>query len=783
MNKPLDTGQGRYDCTLCGKSYARSDVLSRHMVRHHGTSPPVMGRPRKMPCQNCRIERVVCSGIAPDPCSRCQASGSTCKYLPQPRPSASPDHRNRSSGSARKLSSVVDPTDRQPQLMMESPETAMASYRPPATPQASDIGIHNPASSADLFLLAAATTTTTTDNSEWFTMLGLDPPVLQYADWSLPETEPDGNVFEVLNTHAPNTPTWDFLDSLIPPTQDPSSQGLDRSPEERLHGTPSEILDGQPYDSPWPHIDKPRSSDVDVSLPHSYVHSIHSSSSLAPVDSLQELPRQTMITTVSRSHQPIWPTIDTTNFPSTQTLTVCINLYQRHFHDWLPIIERASFKMGEAAPLILMSMSAIGAMYSQDGLQRLGVALSELVRRAVLFIRESDRRFMFETNIIQAFLLQTYFGFFCGSHKSFQQAEWSRGALVIACKRMHLLRPGMSATQTLYLKNADPSREDIAKAEKEDRRRARLGWGIYLLECQLACLVNLPAQLSIAEVITPFPTLASLQSNRNEGERPTFAEVLDGFLTNGIAPVPLDDLGYSIISYTLYRLCMDASALQSIQRHQPGVRRFKLSFPTDIKHHPQILLGRIASHTLNLAVSPTPLLMSCSALAHHSHLQFTHPGFIELVKAAAGKSGTMESRIGARQTLEQWINQDRYSARVVFAHAAMLACLLKRYTFDTPTEVIWTFDSALCLWAIIRFSFEPIAVGSPMTTIAWSETPQIENWILNGGGAIVQGLGDVSLLPPASILQHFAKQLETLSWGLAEQYRQIIITLIQEQQG
>lgn len=99
---------------------------------------------------------------------------------------------------------------------------------------------------------------------------------------------------------------------------------------------------------------------------------------------------------------------------------------------------------------------------------------------------------------------------------------------------------------------------------------------------------------------------------------------------------------------------------------------------------------------------------------------------------------------------------------------------------STPPEVIWLFDSALCLWAIIRCSKDPIAYGTPTTTISWSETPQLETWIAHGGGAMIQGIGDVATLTTVQVLQHCADRLETLSWGLVEHYRQILVSLSRE---
>lgn len=87
---------------------------------------------------------------------------------------------------------------------------------------------------------------------------------------------------------------------------------------------------------------------------------------------------------------------------------------------------------------------------------------------------------MFEATIVQAHLLQTYAGFYSGSQKAFHQAELSRGALVVACKRMHLLRPGLSAVQALRAQNADPDLDELSRREREDRARSMLGWCIYV---------------------------------------------------------------------------------------------------------------------------------------------------------------------------------------------------------------------------------------------------------------------------------------------------------------
>jgi hypothetical protein len=72
-------------------------------------------------------------------------------------------------------------------------------------------------------------------------------------------------------------------------------------------------------------------------------------------------------------------------------LTICLNLYRRHFHDWMPIIELDPARTDETAPLLLIAMATIGTVYSQHSWGGLGVALGELVRRSVVYIVSRDR--------------------------------------------------------------------------------------------------------------------------------------------------------------------------------------------------------------------------------------------------------------------------------------------------------------------------------------------------------------------------------------------------------
>lgn len=197
-------------------------------------------------------------------------------------------------------------------------------------------------------------------------------------------------------------------------------------------------------------------------------------------DQVNESSRQAIISLVNMTHQSNWPAVDAQAFPSTTTLSMCINLYFRHFHETLPILRRHSFRQSEASPILLLSMAAIGAMYSRDGPRNLAVALNELARRAISSLSETNRSATFHLAFVQASLLQSILGLFCGSRMLYQHAEISRCSLVTAARRMHLLRPGLSFASELQKRPGLSTQEDLDKANTSDEERRNLGWGIYV---------------------------------------------------------------------------------------------------------------------------------------------------------------------------------------------------------------------------------------------------------------------------------------------------------------
>jgi hypothetical protein len=211
-----------------------------------------------------------------------------------------------------------------------------------------------------------------------------------------------------------------------------------------------------------------------------------------PGKSVKPSARQVMQSLTLLAHRPVWGTPDLSNFPSEATLTACVNHYLSHFATWLPIVDspKGSFQIDKAAPILLKAMAAIGSVFMRDGTEQLGLPLAELVRREIIFIvsrlingllrnqTEHDQRFAYDLGVVQASLLQSCFGLYSGSPKHLQQAEVNRANLVSAARRMQLLKSGISAQS--HVASTGGSLDDYERAAKQDHRRRRLGWCIFV---------------------------------------------------------------------------------------------------------------------------------------------------------------------------------------------------------------------------------------------------------------------------------------------------------------
>ncbi|KFY26674.1 hypothetical protein V493_03945 [Pseudogymnoascus sp. VKM F-4281 (FW-2241)] len=501
-------GDVRYECPICKKRFVRSDVMARHTAIHDQES--IVKKPRKVSCISCATLKVRCDGQPGSNCPRCQTSKQTCTYRnfkKVPLPSCDPSTSGILSISPTALGSVAASNSQEP---VDDAASRMDYGLTPPVLEIDSSGQTNAAyqtvddsfASFSPLPVSYDFSTLPLESLYGFVMDSSD----SYLGWGMDSTELDH--MNTLNTHAPNSPPANWLATNSFDSAGIISQELEYSREPTSAASVpshSSARDSQPADSPWPHVYKPNTADSQLNLP-SILQRSRPTLRGTHFDRVGDSTREAMLSLISISHQPQWPVVDVAAFPSTQTLSVCINLYFQHFHETLPIFRRSTFRIAETAPVLLLAMTAIGAMYSRDGLTGLAVAMNELTRRSISFMRESDRRVMFDMSIIKAWLLQSIFGLFCGSRMLYQHAEISRGGLVTAARRMHLLRPSLSFVEEIERRRVTATSEELRQACADDEERRRLGWGIYLYDMQISCLLNIAPLFSVGEVNMPLPS-------------------------------------------------------------------------------------------------------------------------------------------------------------------------------------------------------------------------------------------------------------------------------------
>ncbi|CAK7228811.1 hypothetical protein SBRCBS47491_007034 [Sporothrix bragantina] len=546
-------------------------------------------------------------------------------------------------------------------------------------------------------------------------------PSVATFDWGFTDM-PDTNMFEAIGALPPPPPppppqhTEPQIIAGASPTStaDASGSMTGRTPPDRdseivralkaeeVDGQPNtgDLPNGSPEESAWPTVyyqpntpvdpvDLPtvtRPSSPTSRVPTAALLSTFAAGSGTPSSStgggslmtssasINAQARMSMQVLAAYAHRPVWPLPDLANFPSIPSLTACVNCYLAHFAAWLPIVDspRRSFRVDKAAPVLLMAMAAIGAVYASGGLEKLAFPIDELVRRQIVYI------------------------------------------------------------------------------------------------------VSLPLVSVAVDVAEPGSPTGMLET------RPTFGQMMAGLLDNGQLLEEPSDMGLGCLAYALYRLCLEAASAPSFLRKQQQQHTATA----------QNRLDQLARHVIDTPVSLTSLRLSCVALAHHAYLELTDVGLLSTIKVAAGRSGEQEQQ-AAQADVKRRLQMDPAGARCLFAHAAMLQCLLNRFTFDTPTEVIWTFDAALAMWAFLRFSGQSLEGqsvhsqqqpgGTPVTDhhvlLTWKPSPLLDDWVRSGQKRLsVQGIGnnDSGAITAASVLKGASERLEVMSWGLAAKYRVVL---------
>lgn len=188
-------------------------------------------------------------------------------------------------------------------------------------------------------------------------------------------------------------------------------------------------------------------------------------------------------------------------FPDRQTINVLVGLFFKHHAFKKPVLHLPTFDINAAGhpPELIGVMITIGAVYSLlRHTRRFAIVLLDVVRMSLASSSETDNALIRDPMFIYASLLTCWTGLWIGNKRAFELAEANRGAVVSYCRRIGFskacgFRNNMAQTQTKSL-------DSRWRAWATEETLRRLCWCVYDLDCEFPILLNLPATIMINEV-------------------------------------------------------------------------------------------------------------------------------------------------------------------------------------------------------------------------------------------------------------------------------------------
>jgi len=189
--------------------------------------------------------------------------------------------------------------------------------------------------------------------------------------------------------------------------------------------------------------------------------------------------------------------------PSLPEINIFINLFFERFSPQAPVLHHATVDLNDdLPPPLLAAMVVIGAIHSRlPGTRRFSIVLLDVVRWNLQTAIECDNTLMREPMIIFAEALVCHAGLWCGNKRAFELAEVVRSMAVKHVRSAQFWRG--NAKPDDHEKSEFSTRSEFKAQWKNwiaKEAQKRLFWVIYALDAQFAGLMYLPATFAIGEV-------------------------------------------------------------------------------------------------------------------------------------------------------------------------------------------------------------------------------------------------------------------------------------------
>ncbi|KAF2099256.1 hypothetical protein NA57DRAFT_55232 [Rhizodiscina lignyota] len=501
--------------------------------------------------------------------------------------------------------------------------------------------------------------------------------------------------------------------------------------------------------------------------------------------------------------RPPWGTVSLANFPTTEMLNYCIDLFFARFHLGIAFVHRPTFDASsqDCVPLVL-AMASIGACFTNfEGAKPFAHCLSELNRRLLLFMGESETRLTRTYQYIAAQALQGSYGFCNGSKRLFDMSERFRMSLVHNARAMGLFQE--PAEFTLEAHASEQSRWEAWLAKEQHRR---LGWAVYQYDASVSYLHNrrpsivvgelslgLPSEIALWEAESAQAWMALHPWSDNGPQAVPFRNAMRSMYANEPSEKPLTGgtQHQYIIATTFARFIWSLKELESSPTHDLAPEAWPMG---DGKLNLLKQLDRFLSSPTAKREGKRNTTMRSSVeinqIVHMSHL--TGAGdLLDWLHTLARSSGT---HTAARARMVKWGSENSRRVRDVAFHSAQMLALVREYPFNHPAESYNAFWAGVALWCMAHLlppvnTISGLRPAIQIDSLGEAGDLQFDlstEWVEQGGeyAITLYGIPDlVTLEGRFEILEQTATLLEKMPvWGISNNFFKVVLLLIKEEE-
>ncbi|KAL4878937.1 fungal-specific transcription factor domain-containing protein [Aspergillus karnatakaensis] len=526
------TKERPFSCTDCGQSFSRVDSLARHYGTVHQRLEPKNGtlstgekRRVAQACRRCNQSKVRCDGQLP--CQRCQNQKADCYYGPSQK---------------RKLGNSSAVVDAQSAKRPHYAENLLG----PILGDGSNGGAQLPvrvapptyATDAPQSIKHTPTLPPTIISPDDSAAVDARQPVhdMAYSRYGTRDFSPvDPGLGSLLGVGLGLQLDLDFnLDSNVWPqfvSGDPSFEHLnDLLPSASAFGT-SHAGDQNPG-LPTPRESMVADIYVNDCTPTSEAGSIeprHYIPSADGIDSLIAFPdmhgvteeeidqenlahvREISATELHNAFQlaeamqdrPTYPPFLQLRLPPAPILNAWVQLYFEHFHPLFPLLHKPSFNKPGTHWLLILAVSAIGALFSKfPQAHSCARAMDELIRRQSHYLCENQNRNSRELWLTQAILLNSLSLRYSGERRALELAELFQAVPVTLGRRKQLFHCTVPPEKASRMDLPLDQRWQIWTLDEE---RRRTGLAIWLMDSAFQSHFDLTPILRLGEIQNTLP--------------------------------------------------------------------------------------------------------------------------------------------------------------------------------------------------------------------------------------------------------------------------------------